>query len=86
MKIPALRKIFITIVAAAIFLSEYCLCTFAQTAYTDDSFRHISTQRQFPVSGWDFDKTGGNIAYTSNSGILLQRYKQYRFGKNEKTT
>lgn len=72
MKIPALRKIFITIVAAAIFLSEYCLCTFAQTAYTDDSFRHISTQRQFPVSGWDFDKTGGNIAYTSNSGILLR--------------
>lgn len=61
----------LNICAAVITAATLCTSACAADYYADDSMRHISTKKVSPVSGWDFDKSGGEVLYTGNTGVHL---------------
>lgn len=65
-RMPALALI------TAIVIGNSTIFTVAAADYhIDDTFRYIAGAEISPVSGWDFNKIGGDVLYTANKGVIL---------------
>lgn len=67
------KRISTLFLACLVGMQTLCTTAFAQTAYyADDNFRSISADAVSPVGAWDVDRSGGDIVYSSNEGIVLK--------------
>lgn len=67
--IKALKRVFSFVAAVALALQVNPEVSKA-SYYTDDAFR-MATSDLSPISSWDFDKSGGSVEDTYDSGIVL---------------
>lgn len=67
------KRASVLVLACLVGMQTLCATAFARTEYlADDNFRTITTDAVSPVGAWDVDRSGGDIVYSLNEGIVLK--------------
>ena len=67
-----IKRILALVLSTAIVMGNGTVLTADAADYhIDDTFRYISSAEISPVSGWDFNKIGGDVLHTTNKGVVL---------------
>ena len=67
-----IKRMLALVLSTAIVIGNSNVLTVAAADYhIDDTFRYIAGAEISPVSGWNFNKSGGDVLYTTNNGVVL---------------
>ena len=67
-----IKRMLALVLSTAIVIGNSNVLTVAAADYhVDDTFRYIAGAQISPVSGWNFNKSGGDVLYTTNNGVVL---------------